>query len=229
MAPGPRNTNDWYDGQDPLALVDAGLVDIVADRAGRRVLDLGCGLGGYSVALGARGHLCSALDIQPRYVARARALGVDARVFDGSTIPFDDKTFDTTFAIEVLEHVAEPLPLLREIGRVTRGSFIATVPNCTQSFGSAGVVFEHMLDLDHKNFFTVSTLRELLRTQFANVRITQIAPVDVELVKSVLPRPAARLYRFLIERKLLRPTHYFRLLAECSDIVPDDAARSTST
>ena len=43
--------------------------------AGASVLDLGCGLGGYSRVLADRGREVSRLDVLPEYVERARALG----------------------------------------------------------------------------------------------------------------------------------------------------------
>ena len=39
---------------------------------------------------------------------------------------------------------------------------LVTTPNCTQSFGSVPIEFGHMLDVDHRQFFTVDSLRELL-------------------------------------------------------------------
>ena len=211
----PRNTRDWYEERDPLSVVDPSLIELIRERAGPRVLDLGCGLGGYSATLNRHGHRCRALDVNPRYVAAARALGVDASVFDGALIPFDDASFDTTIAIEVLEHVPDSSQLLAEIGRVTRGSFIATVPNCTQSFRPANVVFEHMLDTDHKHYFTTDSFAALLRQAFDEVAVAEIVPVNADLASVLLPRGLARAYRFLSRHGVLRPTHYFRLLAVC--------------
>jgi len=58
-----RNTNDWYEDRDPLSVVDDELIDILHRAAGGRVLDLGCGLGGYSARLRAFGHACVGLDV----------------------------------------------------------------------------------------------------------------------------------------------------------------------
>ena len=53
-------------------------MDFVGAHAGPRVLDLGCGLGGYSKALAERGFDVRALDVSAEYVERARGLGVAA-------------------------------------------------------------------------------------------------------------------------------------------------------
>lgn len=211
-----RDTNDWYETKDPLSVVDWSLVEAVHGHAGSAVLDVGCGLGGYSAALKGLGHTCVGVDINPRYVETACGIGVDARVYDGLRLPFANRSFQTSFAIEVLEHVPDPGSLVAEAARVSSDGFLATVPNCSQDFGGAGVVFDHMLDADHRNFFTRESLARLLRPFFAEVDVREIVPVNAELARVLLPRPAARVYRYLLRQGWLRPTHYFRLLARCS-------------
>jgi 2-polyprenyl-3-methyl-5-hydroxy-6-metoxy-1,4-benzoquinol methylase len=208
-----RDTNDWYKRVDPLAIVDPSLIKFIHANAGTKVLDLGCGPGGYSGSLNKLGHSCFALDINECYVEIASTLGVNAAVYDGRTIPLDDNSVDTVIAIEVLEHVADPAQLVREIARVTKTNFIASVPNCTKDFGAAPVVFDHMLDIDHKHFFTTNSLRELLTTQFAHVAIHQAMPVDEMLGDAIFPSYLARLYRGLLRLRLATPSRYFRLLA----------------
>ena len=210
-----RNTTRWYEGRDPLSVVDGGLIEIIHRGAGHRVLDLGCGLGGYAARMQQLGHDCAAIDINPVYVDRARSLGVDATLYDGAVIPFPDASFDTVFAVEVLEHVADSAALVREVGRVARGGFIATVPNCTQRFPDGSVVFEHMLDSDHKNFFTVESLTRLLASDFDSVRVEQIAPVDAALAQVLLPRTLYKAYRVGQKLGLLKPRQFFRLVAHC--------------
>ena len=210
-----RDTTNWYEGKDPVSVVDMSLIDILRGVAGASVLDLGCGIGGYSKVLERHGHRCLGLDVNQRYVDVARGIGVDAAVYDGITIPFPDRHFDTTFAIEVLEHVADPMPLLSEIRRVTRRNFVATVPNCTQSLGTSGVVFEHMLDADHKNFFDASSFDALLRSAFGAAEVIQVAPINVGVATALLPKPLVWQYRALLKLGLVRPTHFFRLVGIC--------------
>lgn len=69
------------------------------------------------------------LDISSVAVAKARDKGLDAEVFDiTSTLPFEDKSFGTVCALDVLEHLFDPLSLLKEMGRVGREVVVA-VPN----------------------------------------------------------------------------------------------------
>lgn len=102
-----------------------------------RVLDLGSGRGGLSVALGARGLPTTALDLRFRNcgVARLRArrygLEVPAVNSVGEDLPFADSSFDAVACLEVLEHVARPPAVLREIRRVLKphGRCAVTVIN----------------------------------------------------------------------------------------------------
>ncbi len=212
MPDGLRDTDNWYLNADPLAVVDHSLVKYVLENSGQELLDLGCGLGGYARLMGDRGRKVVALDTNENYVAVARQLGVDARHYDGHRIPLPDNSVDTIFMIEVMEHVLHPETLLAELHRVARNNVIVTVPNCTQTFKSP-IAFTHMLDVDHKNFFTMESLHALLSREFREVKITQVAPIDRALAAELLPRWAFRCWRMLANLGVIRERYYFRLIA----------------
>jgi SAM-dependent methyltransferase len=214
MPRGLRDTRTWYRDTDPMSQVDPALVAFVAERAGRRVLDLGCGLGGYSRALGERGFDCYALDVVEEYVEAARGLGVRADRYDGERLPIEDDAVDTVILIEVLEHLEDPGALLREAGRVAGANVLVTTPNCTQSFGSVPIEFSHMLDLDHRQFFTVDSLRELLEAIFERSEVVQSHPLDHMIAGLVLPRPLQRVFGLLARVDPARPRYFSRLLGE---------------
>ncbi len=208
---GPRDTRNWYRDADALEQVDQSLVDFVQEHGGPSILDLGCGLGGYSWTLSQRGFDVRALDVLPDYVERARALGVRADTYDGHRIPLADDSVDTVIMFEVLEHLEDPAELLREVRRVARRNVLVSVPNCTQSFGRVPIEFSHMLEMDHKQFFTEDSLRELLNGEFGASTVEQLLPVDAKMAALVLPRPLRVLYRWLDRRGLVRPRYFFRL------------------
>lgn len=209
---GPRDTRTWYRDADALAQVDPTLVEFVAAHAGPALLDLGCGLGGYSRALADRGFHVTALDVVPEYVERARELGVQADVYDGDRLPLKDDSVDTVMLLEVIEHLDDPARLLREARRVARRGVLVSVPNCTQSFAPVPVEFSHMLDVDHRQFFTVESLRVLLDGVFGSCSVEQVAPVDRNLAGLILPRPLRPLFRLLDRTGRLHPRFFFRLL-----------------
>ena len=211
MRRGPRDTRSWYLDTDPMDQVDAALVEFVREHAGRSVLDLGCGLGGYSKALADGGLEVQALDVVPEYVERARSIGVDAQVYDGEHVPLPDGSVDTVILLEVVEHLDDPGRLLREARRVARRNVLVTTPNCTQDFGEVPVEFSHMLDVDHRQFFTESSLRELLDGVFGSSVVEQVAPIDRHLAGRVLPAPLRQLHRWLDSAGLVKPRFFFRL------------------
>ena len=212
MRRGPRDTRSWYRDADALEQVDEALVDFAARHAGQRILDLGCGLGGYSKRLGERGFELRALDVVPDYVERARALGVAAELYDGERLPLDDGAVDTVILIEVIEHLEDPAALLREARRVAARNVLLSTPNCTQDFGPVPIEFSHMLDVDHRQFFTVASLTGLLDEVFGSCVVEQVAPIDRDLAGLLLPRGLRSVHRRLYDSGRIEPRLFFRLL-----------------
>lgn len=210
---GPRDTRAWYRDANPMEQVDYALVDFVQQHAGRSILDLGCGLGGYSKVLAERAFEVRAFDVVPEYVERARELGVAAELYDGQRLPLADASVDTVILLEVIEHLEDPGPLLGEARRVARECVLITTPNCTQSFGRVPIEFSHMLDVDHRQFFTEASLKELLDGVFGSSAVEQVAPIDRNLAGLVLPRPLRPLYRWLDRLGAAKPRYFTRLRA----------------
>lgn len=63
------------------------------------------------------------------------------------------------------------------------------------------------------NFFTVESLTNLLRRNFAKVDITEIVPVDDQLARLLLPYKLRKVYQMARKYGLIKPSFYFRLLA----------------
>ena len=91
--------------------------------AGRTVIDFGCDDGAMSVAyLRAGARRVIGVDINAKALARARDLFKDERLrfleSTASAIPVESESVDLIVSFDVLEHVAQPLPILREMYRI---------------------------------------------------------------------------------------------------------------
>ncbi len=74
------------------------VLELLAPRAGERVLDLGCGDGLLGRELADRGCSVVGVDASPEMVAAARARGLDARVMRAEALDFEDEFDAQTFA-----------------------------------------------------------------------------------------------------------------------------------
>jgi SAM-dependent methyltransferase len=94
------------------------------------VVEIGCGDGALLAELASRGFGSSrqGFEISSTAVELARDRGLGSiEVFDGLSLPVADGAFDLGVLSHVLEHVPEPLPLLREAARACR-ALIVEVP-----------------------------------------------------------------------------------------------------
>lgn len=102
-----------------------------------KLLDVGCGPGTITADLAANyvphGHI-TAVDFASDVLHKARQYAADRGVTnvdfmpaDAHALPFPDDTFDVTHAHQVLQHVTDPVQILREMRRVTKpGGLVAT-------------------------------------------------------------------------------------------------------
>ena len=112
------------------------LVELLAPRAGERVLDLGCGDGVLTEKLVALGCEVVAIDTSPAQVEAARGRGLDARVGDGERLGFEAE-FDAVFSNAALHWMKRTDAVIRGVWRALRpgGRFVAEL-------GGAGCVAE---------------------------------------------------------------------------------------
>src|SRR5437868_4745924 len=85
----------------------ARVVDLLAPRAGERILDLGCGDGALTKKLVELGCEVVGVDANPNMIAAAQARGAEARVMEGQSLHFGLE-FDAVFSNAAL-HWMQPL------------------------------------------------------------------------------------------------------------------------
>ena len=104
----------------------APVLELLAPKAGERILDLGCGDGVLSKKLVDLGCDVVAVDSSAPQVEAARKLGLDARVMDAAALPFVDE-FDAVFSNAVLHWIKRADPMIAAVHRALRpgGRFVA--------------------------------------------------------------------------------------------------------
>lgn len=98
------------------------------------MLDLGCGHGRFTTAIfGAHKPITVGCDLSLKQLVSARDSGAykTLALADGHCLPFPCGVFATALSNSVLEHIRNPLPVLRESARALRqgGRLVITVPS----------------------------------------------------------------------------------------------------
>lgn len=136
------------------------IIDQVADaiRAGKRVVDIGCGVGDLLAEVRARQpdvDVCG-LDFSPKAIEGARRVLPDGefrRFVIDRTLPYADHSFDIVLCTDVIEHLEYPKAVVAELVRICRpgGTVAVVVPDgdVDQFFG-------------HNWFFNQQRFSELL-------------------------------------------------------------------
>src|SRR6202012_5499402 len=126
------NGQRWTDRQAEqdvlLAPVTQALIDRAAPRPGERIIDVGCGCGGTSMALASRvapAGFVLGVDISGPMLSRARQLApkelpVDFVLADATVYPFDPGSFDLLVSRFGVMFFAEPAVSFSNLRRALR-------------------------------------------------------------------------------------------------------------
>lgn len=154
-------------------------------RAGRatpvlRVLDIGCGEGAIAAALAGRDFFTEfvGVDIDPSGVQAAGDRGIAGarfEVFDGSTVPYPDRSFDLAILSHVVEHAEHPRALLNEAGRVATFVFVEVPLELTVRMSRD---FEWG-PVGHVNFYNPLLIRQLIQSSGLRVLTEKVTCPDL--------------------------------------------------
>jgi SAM-dependent methyltransferase len=140
------------------------------------LLEVGCGLG-HNLELFRNDNTVFGIDGLDSAVAEARGRGLAVSRGDlESRLDIDDQSVDWILCLDVLEHLARPLNLMREMRRVLAdsGRAILNVPNHFDLSGRLKLLWGHGLDVHgffpanndwdnpHLRFFTHRGIRQLV-------------------------------------------------------------------
>ncbi len=102
---------------------------------GSEVLDVGCGNGIITRALGKKGFTITGIDVSEKAITKAKALNtlpnVQFKVMSAEQLVADGRKYHAIICSEVLEHLNQPSLLLQTLHQIldNNGILIVTVPN----------------------------------------------------------------------------------------------------
>jgi SAM-dependent methyltransferase len=143
----------------------AGIVQVIQSLtilgAETQWLDFGCGNGGLVRYVRANSP-CAIVGFEEGWI-RDQAVAMGIPIIDRGQLDACVQTFDIVTAIEVLEHVVDPLAALRSIHRMLKpgGLFFFTTGNA-QPFRSRLLSWQYVIPEIHVSFFEPETLRHAL-------------------------------------------------------------------
>jgi methionine biosynthesis protein MetW len=160
-----RFQNSQWEKLNELNFSKRTILDMVKSGS---VLDIGCGDGLLLEHLKNNGLVVSGIDISSTAINICKERGLDCIHGDISErLPFEDNLYDDVLLIDVLEHLFQPLDVLKEAERVSKKYVLISVPNFVslpariQVF--LGNVPENNTPRDgHVYFMTLSVINSLL-------------------------------------------------------------------
>ena len=169
-----------------LAGWDAGFYAKYADtlrpeRAEARALDVGCGVGQVVARLAEAGFEAHGVDVSEPNIERAKLFCPRCQLYDGKTLPFNDRFFASAGALNVLEHVEEPEKFIAELVRVVDvgGKIVLSSPNFFRVIGFRDY-HPNMRGVGRKlsNWKRLREKRRQMRTDPESVRFDHMAPIQ---------------------------------------------------
>jgi SAM-dependent methyltransferase len=111
------------------------------DLEGKRILDIGCGVGAFVRRLREFSPRIAGIDIDAERVTEGGREVPGLALAVGEHLPFADNTFDVVLLHEVLEHVTDDQATLREARRVLApgGKAVIFCPNRLYPFETHGI------------------------------------------------------------------------------------------
>jgi 2-polyprenyl-3-methyl-5-hydroxy-6-metoxy-1,4-benzoquinol methylase len=159
---------------DPVTRISWGLnYRVILKKAfnvsikGHKILDVGCGGGGYIIALAKKKRECYGVDpLLAISLAKAhkKAKEEKAKIFlckaVGEFLPYKSQIFDVVLCLSTLQHVGDQEKMLREIRRVLQnnGKLLMSIPTTR----NIHTFFREVIPSHFSAGFNITTVRKLL-------------------------------------------------------------------
>ncbi len=151
------------------------------EKSSIKVLDIGCGSGLIAKEIKKMGYSVEGVDFSEEAVKKAVQNGINASVCDlDGGINKSDGKFDIVWAGDIIEHVFDPIGLLKEINRVlkNKGILILCIPSDVGLVSRIKMLFGHSYQEitykksgyhKHHTFFNLSLISFMLEKAFLKI------------------------------------------------------------
>lgn len=153
--------------------------NLISDRigtAGKNILDLGCGKGGYlrNLVLRFPDNKFYGVDISDEVLKYLDIAEVEKRVGTLTCVPYADDSFDLTYTCEALEHAVDINSAIREMARVTKpGGYIAVIDKNRERLGE-------MVIGECEQWFDETELRDIMSEYCTEVDVNKRVSYEKE-------------------------------------------------
>lgn len=151
------------------------------------ILDIGCGSGRITKKIQDKGYRVNGLDFSEEAIKKAKQIGITANICNlDNGIMTDSDSYDVIWAGDIIEHVFDPIGLLKESHRVLKngGVILMTIPSDVglisrikilfgQSYQSA--MYKNSGYYKHHTFFNINLIKFMLKKAgFKIIRIKKL-------------------------------------------------------
>ncbi|MEP1930987.1 MAG: class I SAM-dependent methyltransferase [Hoeflea sp.] len=161
--------------------------------SGKHIVDFGCGDGAFLQSVRYDTASCCGIELQRDYVA---ALNDDGIACHTELSAVADGSLDTAVSFHVLEHLPDPLPILRDIHRVLKpgGTVVVEVPHANDFLLS-------QVHSDAFKSFTLWSQHLVLHTRDSLNRLLQAAGFEGVVIEGVQRYPLSNHMTWLASQK----------------------------
>lgn len=177
---------------------NAHTLGILSIPPGSRVLDIGTADGSVARGLVERGCKVWGVEVDPDSAREAEQLCQQVVVGDIETLDiataFDGVEFDAVLLLDVLEHLRDPLPVLRKCAAMVggEGRLVVSIPNVAHAAVKLALLGGHfsytergLLDETHLRFFDKAAVDRLLAA--ADLRVEEELRTTCGLTETEIP------------------------------------------
>ena len=189
------NADRYMAGAGFVPVLGAPVLDLLAPKAGERILDLGCGEGALTAKLVEAGAEVVGVDAGADMVRAAKARGIDAHLLDGHALEgwaADQAPFDAVFSNAALHWMTDPDAVFRGAARALKpgGRFVAEqggAGNVAAAATAIGAALEKRgATFDLRAVWSFPTEEE----QAARLEAAGFAVREIALIPRPTPAPA---------------------------------------